>query len=675
MDAVQIIGRIEEFLSGELYRRKILKAVTKGKNFLVVDFADLVKFDHELAEILLEDPEETIKAAELAVENFDFPAEARNFRIRFSNLPESQHVLIKDIRAEHIGKFLTFDGLVRQKSDVRPQVTSVRFECPACGNIIPVLQLEQQFREPSRCSCGRKGNFRIISKALVDAQMIVLEEVLELLEGGEQPKRMNIFLKEDLVSPLTEKYTNPGSKIRVTGIVKEVQKVLRTGTKSTTYDLLIESNYVVPLEEDYYETTISPEEELQIKELSQNPRVYELLIASVAPSIFGYDEIKEALLLQLMGSVRKERSDKMSTRGDLHILLVGDPGSGKSQLLKRISQVSPKGRYIGGGRGVSAAGLTAAVVRDEFLGGWSLEAGALVLTNNGLCCIDEIDKMTVEDRNAMHEALEQQTVSISKANVHATLNARTSVLAAANPKFGRFDPFSTVAEQIDMPPTLINRFDLIFPIKDLPDEIKDERAARHILRLHQSPDVIETDISTAFLKKYIAYARQNIRPEITDGALLEIKDFYVQMRNQQLQDERVARTIPISPRQLEALVRLSEASAKIRLADKVTRKDSRRAIKLLTYCLSQIGRDPITGAIDIDRITTGIPASQRDRIFTVRDIINELEQSIGKIIPIDAIQKEAVNRGMKEEDVEEVIERLKRTGDLYEPRRDHISRV
>jgi replicative DNA helicase Mcm len=671
MDVATQIKKFGEFIESNYYN-KLVENITKGHKFLVIDFSELVKFDPSLADLLLEQPEEVVKAAEIAIEQFDIEGDLKNVRVRVKNLPSTQGIEIKNIRSNHLAKLIVVLGLVRQKSDVRPQVTSARFECPSCGNIITVLQLEAKFIEPTRCGCGRKGKFRLLSKELVDAQKIVLEEAPEDLEGGEQPKRINVFLKADLVSPLSEKQTNPGSKVLVAGVLNEVPIPAKEGGKLTRFDLMIEANYVEPIEEDFSQITITPEEEKQIMDLANDPKVHAKLVSSIAPSIYGHEEVKEALLMQIVGGVKKTREDGVTTRGDMHILLIGDPGSGKSQMLKRISIVAPKSRYVSG-KGASGAGLTASVVKDEFLRGWALEAGALVLTNKGLCCIDELDKMTKEDTAAMHEALEQQTISISKANIQATLRAETTVLAAANPKFGRFDPYEMIAKQIDLPSTLINRFDLIFPIRDLPNKDRDEKMASFILNMHQTTSVGEIEIPTEFLRKYLAYAKQKVVPKLTDAALQEIKDFYVKMRSSGGEGE--IKPIPVSARQLEALVRLSEASAKLRLGDKVLKKDAKRAIELLQYCLSNIGVDPRTGKIDIDVISTGIPSSERSRISQIKEIISSLEEKIGKIIPIEDIVMEASEKGIEKSEVEEVIDKLKRAGDLFEPKRNFIQKI
>ncbi|MBR9683712.1 minichromosome maintenance protein MCM [Candidatus Woesearchaeota archaeon] len=673
MEVGEQIKVFQEFIEKN-YEPQLLESVRKGKEFLLLDFFELAKISPELAEELLENPEEILKAGELAINEFDLPKKIGKFYIRFHNLPESQKILINEIRSKHLNTFLWMEGVVRQKSNVRPHVITAKFECPSCGNILTVLQFEKKFREPSRCGCGRKGKFKELSKELIDGQGLVLEEATEDLDGGMQPKRMNVFLKNDLVSPITDKKTSPGSKIRVMGWVTEVPIDLKSGGKSTKFDLMIEANYIEPVEEDFGSTELTEEELKDIHDLSKDPKIYTKLIKSIAPSIFGYDKIKESLILQLVGGTKKERSDGTVTRGDMHILLIGDPGAGKSQLLKRLTVVAPKGRYVSG-KGVSGAGLTASVVRDEFLGGWSLEAGALVLANKGFCMIDELDKMDKEDRAAMHEALEGQTVSISKANIQATLRAETTVLAAANPKFGRFDPYRTVAEQINLPPTLINRFDLIFPIKDLPDVKKDGRMADHILNLHRKPDDITVDIKTKLLKKYIAYARQKIKPALTDGALKEIKEYYIKMRSSGQSEESGIKSIPITARQLEALIRLAEASAKVRLSDKVTKKDAQRAIDLIDFCLSQVAKDMETGIIDIDRISSGIPAKERSKISVVREIIDVLEGEFGKVIPMENVVERAEEKGMKAIDVEDIIEKLRRSGDLFEPRPNFIQKL
>ena len=454
----------------ETYKKEIGDSIRKGRKVIVVNFDDLSSNSPVLAEALISNPEEILQLLELSLEETGL---IKTPRIRFLNLPDTQKVRIRTIRSQHLEKFIFFEGLVRQASEVRPQVVNAKFECPSCGTVISVLQIEKKFREPSRCSCGRKGQFRLLTKTMVDAQRLVIEESPDALVGGEQPRRMNVFVKEDLVEPIMEEKTTPGSKVRVLGILKEVPVPLPSGSISTRFDLAIEANNVIPLETTYEDLDITEEDERQIQELSEDPELFRKLRESIAPSIWGYERIKEAIVLQMFSGVRKISSDGTISRGDIHLLLVGDPGVAKSVTLKFISNIAPKGRYIVG-KAATGAGITATVVRDEFLKGWSLEAGAMVLANKGVICIDEIEKMDANDRSAMHEALEQQTVTISKANIQASLMAQTSVLAAGNPKFGRFEPTQSINEQIDLPPTLINRFDLIFILRDLPNAKQDD---------------------------------------------------------------------------------------------------------------------------------------------------------------------------------------------------------
>ena len=1178
----EFVVEAKQFFS--FYKKEVGKSIREGKKAVYVDFNELASFSHEIAELLIQNPEEGLQILEVALEESGL---LTNPRVRLFNVPEVYSEKVRNLRAKHLNKFVQVEGIVRQASEVRPQVINARFECPSCGTILSVLQIESKFHEPTRCSCGRKGGFKQVSKDMVDAQRIVIEESPESLIGGEQPRRLSVFLKEDLVEPRMEEKTTPGSRLRVVGILKEIPTPSRTGGILTRYDIAVEANNLIPLEETFEELDITEEDERQIKELSVDPKVMEKFTESIAPSIYGYEEIKQALILQLFGGVKKIRSDRTRSRGDIHVLLVGDPGVAKSVILKFISTVAPKGRYVVG-RGATGAGITATVVKDEFLKGWSLEAGAMVLSHRGIVCLDEMDKMDQQDRSAMHEAMEQQcylpdfeitladnskkkiglfvdelmeknkenvknginceiltlkkefkilttdfesiypikinkvskhiapdkfikisltngreltvtpehpcwivkdgevttipakelktgeffpipaelpldgeeqtfdskpykngrglckllgyhitdgcyelnmgikngiqfwnnnkkliedyfnsvkevfeitpiitkrgdqfavrvisknvveflkildknllekgkfkkipeqimkckkedlafllralfdgdgtvvnvkrngcriglisenkelaeqvselllrygilssvykdgklfridicgqenlfkfyesigflsekkhnrleaylkkqktfrsisdiipnvtpaikrifnhlkinterdlgnqicmdcnkhrlflqkmisicekkieklndarktinqtknnkkigeirrslefsdrdiamklditsymlnqnekketdnenyqvilskeienmlsilpelrklkklafgkirwsrikslervenkgikwvydiaiepthafisnnmvlhnSVTISKATIQATLRAETSVLAAANPKFGRFNPYDTIANQIDIPPTLINRFDVIFILKDSPDRFKDEAIATHVLNEHQNPEV-RTSIDRNLFRKYIAYTKQKVSPKLTQEAMDEIKKFYVDLRNAPVSTDQPTRPLPISARQLEALIRLSEANAKIRLGKKVTREDAIVAINLMKYYLMQVGYDYETKTFDIDRIVSGVSTSQRGKIMLMKDIISRLENRLGKSIPIEELKKELEGK-MADKEVDDVLDKLNLAGDIFRPRKGFIQRM
>ncbi len=653
----------------DFYKNEIGEFIRKWKNVIYIDFMKLTEFSKLLSDEILSNPEETLRMIEVAIEESGL---VKNARVRLYNLPESHHIKIRDIRSRHLNEMVVIEGIIRQASDVRPQVVNAKFECPSCGTIISVLQIEKKFREPSRCSCGRRGGFRLISKEMVDTQRLVIEESPESLSGGEQPKRINVFVKEDLVEPRMEEKTTPGSRVKVVGILKEVPVPLSTGGLSTRFELAIEVNNLIPLEETFEELDISEEDERQILELAEDPEIFDKLAKSISPSVWGYEEIKKSLVLQLFGGVRKVHADGQKSRGDIHILLIGDPGVAKSVILTFMADISPKGRYVVG-KSASGAGLTATVVRDEYLRGWSLEAGAMVLSNKGLVCIDELEKMDPQDRSAMHEGMEQQTITISKANVQATLRSETSVLAAANPKFGRFDPYQPIAQQIDLPPTLINRFDIIFTLRDIPDKEKDARIASHVLHEHikEGKDMV---IPRELFRKYVAYAKQKVNPKLSEEAIAEIRNFYVELRNTPVSSDTALRPIPISARQLQALIRMAEASAKVKLRDKVTLEDARNAIEIMKFYLMQVGYDYESKTFDIDRISQKFTSSQRSKIFAVRDKIAELESRLGKLIPIEEIEKELEGKLTKDE-IEDAITKLKASGDIYSPRRGYVERV
>ncbi len=651
------------------YKKELGDSLRKGNNVVLLDFLKLTEFSSLLSDQLVTDPEETLATIEMALEELGL---AKNARVRLFNLSKSQEIKVRNIRSRNLDELIVVEGIIRQSSDVRPQVVNAKFECPSCGTIISVLQIEKKFREPARCSCGRRGSFTLVSKEMVDTQRLVIEESPESLSGGEQPKRINVFVKEDLVEPKMEEKTTPGARIKIIGVLKEVPVPLSTGGLSTRFELALEANNIIPLEETFEELDINDEDERQILELSEDPRVFEKLAKSIAPSVWGYEEIKKSLVLQLFGGVAKTHGDGQKSRGDIHILLVGDPGVAKSVTLVFMAEISPKGRYVVG-KSTSGAGLTATVVRDEYLRGWSLEAGAMVLANKGLVCIDELEKMDPQDRSAMHEAMEQQTITISKANVQATLRAQTSVLAAANPKFGRFDPYQSIAQQIDLPPTLINRFDVIFTLRDLPNREQDEKIASHVLLEHLKEGGTML-IPRELFRKYIAYAKQKVHPKLSNEAVEEIKKFYVDLRNRPVASETALRPIPISARQLQALIRMAEASAKIKLSQTVTKEDAKESIELMKYYLMQVGYDYESKSFDIDKITTGITTGKRSRILSVLHTITALEDRLGKMIPIEEIEKDLENK-MTTVEIEEAIMELKKRGDLYEPRKGYISRT
>ncbi|MFT4243929.1 MAG: minichromosome maintenance protein MCM [Candidatus Woesearchaeota archaeon] len=671
----EMIIKTTEFFD-EYKTEEIQDMKRKGFNFLKVDFFEVLEFDIELAEYLLEFPKDIISIFEISLK--DMLQISKTPHIWLSSLPETEKVLIRDIRSEHIGKLIKVEGIVRRKTDVRPRLLHIEYlctnpSCPFCEEKLKIPQLEDKARMLKACpKC--KSPVDLVHKELVDSQSLVLEELPEQLENSaDQPKRLNILLKEDLVSPFKDSKSNPGSKVYVVGFVKEIPIPTRTGGESVNFELVIDGLYIDLVDEDYSEINISPEELEQIKELSNKENVRETLTNNFAPSIYGSEKIKEAILLQQFGGSINIKSDGVKTRGDIHILLIGDPGAAKSQMLKAATRIAPKASFVSG-KSASAAGLTATVLKDDLTKGWALEAGAMVLASGGLCAIDELDKMSDEDTSAMHEALEQQTISIAKANIRATLRCETTVLGAANPKLGRFDPYGDITKQINFPPALLSRFDLIFILQDEADKKRDDLIANHILQAHKDKTRTQTELSAEFLKKYIAQARK-LNPQLTQEAIVLIKDFYVKIRNAGSgAEEGKMKSVPVTARQLEAIVRLGQAYAKVRLNDKVTEQYAQEAIDMLMYCLEKIGVDPKTGEMDIDRITTGVTTSSRNTYRQVLQIIDTLEQESPEIT-YDAIVEMGDKKGISKGEVDKIISKLKAEGLIFEPRKNLFKKL
>ena len=658
------IAKFEEFFATS-YKDDVFEILETypDNRSLTVDYTILELFDPDLADLLIVKPEEVIEAAQIAVKNIDPLAKDADLNIRFKNV--TNIIPLKTLLSKYIGTFVSAEGIVRKTDEIRPRIETAVFECRGCMRLHEVEQTsDRTILEPSLCSeCGGRS-FRLLQEEshYIDTQTARMQEPLENLSGGTEPKQMLMILEDDLVDEL-----NPGDKVRITGTLKTFRE-----ERSGKFKNYIYVNHLEPLEQEFEEIHLDPEDEEKILELSKDPDIYEKIIKSTAPSIKGYREVKEAIALQLFGGSTKQLEDETRLRGDIHILIVGDPGIGKSQILKYVSKLAPRSIYTSG-KGTTGAGLTAAAVRDE-LGGWSLEAGALVLGDQGNVCVDELDKMRSEDRSALHEALEQQTVSIAKAGIMATLNSRCSVLAAANPKFGRFDRYKVVGEQVDLPAPIISRFDLMFVIEDKPSREKDSELAQHILQIHQS-EAIEYVIEPELLRKYIAYARKNINPKLTDEANEVLKSFYVDTRNSSSNTEENS-SVPITARQLEAIIRLSEASAKIKFKEFVEKEDAEKAIKLQMYCLKELGVDPETGEIEADIISGGRPKSERDRMTLIINEVKLLEDEYNGDAPLSAlIRNMEENHGVSEDKVEALVKNLTQKGILYTPSHGYIKRV
>lgn len=665
MDAVD---RFEEFFR-EFYEKELLTIASNNKKSLNIDFSLLDKFDPDLADKLLNDPTSILEQAANALKNNGI-VEIEKLEPRFFNLPHQTEVRIRNLRSEHIGKFISIDGIVKRASEVKPEVSIATYKCPDCGHSMNIIQTDTFMKEPAVCECGRKGKFEITERKLSNVRVLVLEEPFEIATG-DRPGSITVFLREDLTTPEMQRKTDPGSRLTVNGNVKELHRFIK-GRLKRQMDIFMEANFVESTEIEWEEVLISDEDEKRIKDLAANPDIYNILVKSIAPSMFGMEEVKKAITLQLFGGVRRKLPDGTMLRGDIHLLLVGDPALGKTQLLKLVSKIIPRGRYVSG-KGVTGVGLTASVVKDEeLMGGWVLEAGAMVLCHKGIIAIDEFDKMHKDDQIAMHEAMSTQTISIAKASIVATLPAETTVLAGANPKYGRFDQYKAISEQIDIPDTLLSRFDLKFVLRDVPNREIDEKMAVYMIESRTKPEKIKPLVEPEFVRKYIAYARHNCSPELTLEAAEILKNFYVEMRNMYQGEDSSA--IAITLRQYEALIRLSESSAKIRLSKTVDIEDAKRAIEIMKFSLQQIGYDYETGKMDIDR-TEGMPSSKRNKVFIILDIIDKLTREIGKEIPREEIIASAEDQGIKEAEVEEILQKLEREGTIFKPKHDYIKKV
>jgi replicative DNA helicase Mcm len=659
--------RFLEFFKKEKYRQRISQIGISGKESITVDFEELFAFDQRLAERLLEKPDEFLQHAsnaayaQLGIEDSEYAEKMEKITVRIVRLLGREQ--LRKLGSKQMGKLVLIEAIVVRATPVRPMVMQGSFKCKRCGTITNVEQTGTFLKAPFECSdpsCRQKGPFEFVQdeSTFIDSQDLRLQERPEDLPPGQLPRTLNV----KLVGGEIVDVARPGDHVSIVGIVHAFAPSRPGIGKLRTFILQLDANSIEVLGKEPETTLPSPEEEEKILELSKDPWIHRKIISSIAPSIYGYEHVKEAIMYLLFGGVSKSLPD-ISIRGEMNALLIGDPGTAKSQLLQYVARIAPRGLYTSG-RGTTAAGLTAAVIREKG-GSMSLEAGALVLADKGICCIDEMDKMRPEDRVAIHEAMEQHTVSVAKGGIVATLNARTAILAAANPTLGRYEPHRTVAENISLPVTILSRFDLIFVLRDVPNKEADGKMSAHILEIHRrgvSP--VEAPIGAELMRKYVSYAK-TIKPVLGNEALKRLSDFYLAMRGA---SESEGSPVAITARQLESLVRVAEARARVGLRKEVSAEDAEAAITIMKRSLEEVGIDLSSYKVDIDLIMTGKPKSVRDKLHVILSMLMEMEKETGMVEKAVLISEMESKHKIPRSETERMIGQLLREGTIYEPR-------
>lgn len=668
MTTARLTEDLETFLKGFRdrtgslkYRARISQMIAAGTKSLILDFDDLLASAPHIAHRLLTEPEEVIPGLDraayetLRVENASYAERIRkDLKVRIRHLPDK--LPLRNVTTEHLDKLVAVAGMVVRTSELKPMAVKAAFRCRR-GHVTMVEQAGAILKRPSKCvECDEARTFELDEKEtiFIDYQVIRLQELPEELPPGQLPQAFDVSLTGDVVNT-----ARPGDRVILTGIIKAEPEYTQAAGKLRVFRSRIDGNFVEVMGKEPEQLQLTKEDEDLIRSIAAEPNAYERMIDSIAPAIHGFETQKEAILLLAVGSPQRQLPDGTTIRGDLNILMVGDPGTAKSELLKYAARIAPRGLYTSG-RGTTAAGLTAAVVREK-TGMMMLEAGAVVLADQGLASIDEFDKMRVEDRNALHECMEQQTVSVAKGGIVATLNARTSILAACNPVFGKYDPFRNIVENVNLPIPLLTRFDLVFVLRDIPDRARDEELAKHVLTIHRKGDYVSApSVPFNVLRKYLTYARK-LEPALTKEAEDKILEYYLQMRG--IGSESM---ITVTPRQLEALIRLGTARARIMLHDKVTEEDAIRGISLVRRMLETVGVDVKTGKIDLG-VLHGRPLSERTLLETAIDVFKSLEGPTKNPVEgrafIDALVR---TKKFTQEEGQRMLQTLNRSGQIYE---------
>jgi replicative DNA helicase Mcm len=654
---------------------------------LYVDYDDLFVFDHELAERFRTMPEATREDAERALREYELPADVAltDAHVRVYGHPPDRTYYpghYPDDLASIAGTHLAIEGQLSRATDTYAKLTEAAFECQRCRTTTDVPQADG-YQEPHECQgCERQGPFGVNfdDSAFVDEQKLRIEEPPEIAKGGDGA-HIDVYLDDDAVEA-----AEPGDKVVISGVF-HLEQTTENNSKTARFEPYLDGRVVQRKEAEFEDIKITDDDEDTIHAVAEHGLedddrdIFELAVDSIARGIVGEDDVKEAIFLQLVSGVRTTMPDDTVERGDIHQLLIGDPSTAKSQLMDAAEELAPRAVSVSG-HGATASGLTAAAVRDDFgASEWTLEAGALVHANHGLACIDELDKVADEALNSMHKAMAQQRIPVNKAGINATLPSETAVLAAANPSGGRWDPYDPKHEQIDVDSALLSRFGLVWCFEDQPDRERDAAISESVLlskdvaKRMADPDATVGDDETAkvapplkagFLRKYIAYARQQYQPAFRDdGVREELQQSFVQLRTVNGTDEEAP--IPVTMRKLQDVHRLAEAAARARLSPVIEEQDVERAQRLIGASIREFGMNE-DGDLDADVVETGTSKPQQQRMQQLRELIIDEQPDNGDPLPLGELQTAAKDElDLDTQVTKRTVDSLCERGEAYRP--------